>query len=131
MIRVFTSKVLDEVLTAEERAALIQDFRLYKSGMLPALFGKDVAYDHPFNLDIIKQEQVRHIHLAANGSGFPVLLAQLKRTSDTHLVYCQGFSNENCYLLMAILQPDAHNLAKSNQLMYQLGLMAQAFRQQF
>lgn len=131
MIRVFTSKVLEDALTAEDRTALIQDFRLYKSGVLPALFGKDVAYDHPLNLDIIKQEQVRHIHLAANGYGFPVLLTQLKRTSDIHLVYCHGFSNENCYLIMAILQPDAHNLAKSNELMYQLGLMAQAFRQRF
>lgn len=131
MIRVFTSKVLDEALTPDERAALIADFKHYKAGKLPALFGKDVPYDHPFNLDIIKQEQVRHIHLAENGIGFPLLVAQLKRTSDTHLVYCRGFSNEHCYLLMAILQPNAHDLAKSNQLMYQLGLMAQAFRQKF
>ncbi|MBZ9611329.1 type II toxin-antitoxin system YafO family toxin [Rheinheimera maricola] len=131
MIRVFTSKVLDEALTADERAALIADFKQYKVGRLPALFGKDVQYDHPFNLDIIKQEQVRHIHLAENGSGFAVLLTQIKRTSDTHLVYCRGFGNESCYLLMAILRPNAHDLAKSNQLMYQLGLMAQSFRQQF
>ena len=131
MIRVFTSKVLDEALTPDERAALIADFKQYKTGKLPALFGKDVPYDHPFNLGIVKQEQVRHIHLTANGTGFPVLLTQMKRTSDTHLVYCQGFSNENCYLLMAILRPNAHDLVKSNQLMYQLGLMAQAFRQQF
>ncbi|MDP2714794.1 type II toxin-antitoxin system YafO family toxin [Rheinheimera sp.] len=131
MIRVFTSKVLDEALTADERVALIADFKKYKAGKLPALFGKDVPYDHPFNLDIIKQEQVRHIHLAASGAGFPIFITQAKRTSDTHLVYCRGFTNENCYLLMAILQPNAHDLAKSNQLMYQLGLMAQAFRQQF
>lgn len=131
MIRIFTSKVLDESLSVDERKALIVDFKLYKTGMLPAFFGKDVPYDHPFNLDIIKQEQVRHIHLADNGSGFPMLVAQLKRTSDVHLVYCHGFSNQACYLLMAILQPKAHELAKSNQLMYKLGLMAQAFRQQF
>jgi mRNA interferase YafO len=131
VIRVFTSKVLNEALTVDERAALIQDFKQYKAGKLPALFGKDVAYDHPFNLDIIKQEQVRHIHLAASGAGFPIFIKQAKRTSDTHLVYCQGFTNEHCYLLMAILQPNAHDLARSNQLMYQLGLMAQAFRQQF
>lgn len=131
MIRVFTSKLLDEALTADERTALITDFKQYKAGKLPAFFCKDVLYDHPFNLDIIKQEQVRHIHLAENGAGFPVLVAQQKRTSDTHLVYCKGFSNENCYLLMAILQPNAHDLAKSNRLMYQLGLMAQAFRQRF
>ncbi|WP_240224550.1 type II toxin-antitoxin system YafO family toxin [Rheinheimera hassiensis] len=131
MIRVFISKVLNEALTVDERAALIADFKQYKAGTLPALFGKDVPYDHAFNLGIIKQEQVRHIHLASNGTGFAVLLTQMKRTSDTHLVYCQGFSNEHCYLLMAILQPNAHHLAKSNQLMYQLGVMAQAFRQQF
>lgn len=131
MIRVFTSKVLNEALTAGERTALIADFKQYKAGKLPALFGKDVRYDHPFNLDIIKQEQVRHIHLAKNGAGFPLLVKQLKRTSDTHLIYCQGFANEHCYLLMAILRPNAHDLAKSNQLMYQLGVMAQAFRQHF
>tara|TARA_Y100001951_G_C11267707_1_gene256699 strand:+ start:41 stop:436 length:396 start_codon:yes stop_codon:yes gene_type:complete len=131
VIRVFTSKVLDEALTPAERTALIQDFKQYKTGVLPALFRKDVPYDHPLNLDIIKQEQVRHIHLAENGTGFPILTAQFKRTSDTHLVYCRGFTSENCYLLMAILKPNAHDLAKSNQLMYKLGLMAQAFRQQF
>ena len=100
-------------------------------GKLPALFGKDVPYDHPFNLDIIKQEQVRHIHLAAIGTGFSIFITQAKRTSDTHLVYCRGFTNEHCYLLMAILRPNAHDLAKSNQLVYQLGLIAHAFRQQF
>lgn len=131
MIRVFTSKVLAETLAADERAALIADFKYYKAGNLPAVFGKDVPYDHPFNLDIIKQEKVRHLHLAKNGKGFPLFITQLKRTSDTHLVYCQGFSNENCYLLMAILQPNAHELAKSNQMMHQLGVMAQLFRQRF
>ncbi len=131
MIRIFTSKPLDEVLTPAERTGLIQDFKQYKAGVLPALFGKDAAYDHPFNLNIIKQEQVRHIHLATNGSAFPVFVAQARRTSDIHLVYCRGFINEHYYLLMAILQPNAHDLARSNQLMYKLGLMAQAFRQKF
>jgi mRNA interferase YafO len=46
VIRVFTSKVLDEALTPAERTALIQDFKQYKTGVLPALFGKDVPYDH-------------------------------------------------------------------------------------
>ncbi|WP_407935444.1 type II toxin-antitoxin system YafO family toxin [Alkalimonas cellulosilytica] len=131
MIRVFTSKILDEALSKDERLALIADFKKYKSGVLPAWFGKDVLYDHPYNLDIIKLEQVKHIHLATHGVGFPLFIAQVKRTSDIHLVYCQGFSNKNCYLLMAILQPNAHALARSNQIMYKLGLMAEAFRQKF
>jgi mRNA interferase YafO len=46
VIRVFTSKVLDEALTPAERTTLIQDFKHYKAGVLPALFGKDVPYDH-------------------------------------------------------------------------------------
>jgi len=131
VIRVFTSKLLVEALTPEEREALIADFKQYKAGILPAAFGKDVPYDHAFNLDVIKQEEVRHIHLAESSVGFPVLLTQMKRTSDTHLAYCRGFRNDNCYLLMSILQPNAHQLARSNQVMYQLGVMAQLFRQKF
>jgi len=131
VIRIFTSTILDEALTPAERTVLIQDFKHYKMGVLPALFGKDVAYDHPFNLNIIKQEQVRHIHLATTDTAFPVFVTQAKRTSDTHLVYCRGFNNEHHYLLMAILRPNAHDLARSNQLMYKLGLMAEAFRQKF
>jgi len=39
--------------------------------------------------------------------------------------------DDNCYLLMTILSPDAHEQARSRDIMYKLGVMAEKFRQQF
>ena len=132
MIRVFKSTIIQKILTSDELISLVDDFKHYKfTGIPPDNFGRDVMYDHPSTLPTVLIERVKHIHLISNDKPDLVKKTQFKRTSDIHLVYCQGALNENCYLLMTILTPNGHEQAKSISIMSQLGFMAEKFRQQF
>ncbi|WP_338155375.1 type II toxin-antitoxin system YafO family toxin [Vibrio metschnikovii] len=130
-IRVFKHKILIDSLTESELQSLTKDFKLYKeTGKKPDLFGRDEAYDHPNTLPILKSEEVRHIHLAANDSPF-LSSIQFYQTSDKHLVYCQGWNDSRCFLLIAILAPHAHEKAHNRTIMHKLGLIAETFRQKY
>jgi len=76
-------------------------------------------------------EEVRHVHLAEPGVPWRPGLPQHRRTSDHHLVYSQGALNEDMYLMIAVLSPDAHEQARDNSIMYNIGREAEIFRQQF
>lgn len=129
--RIFKHKVLIEALTESELEALTNDFRRYKeTGQKPDLFGRDEAYDHPDTLPILKSEELKHIHLAAGDAPF-LSTIQFYQTSDKHLVYCQGWKDPGCFLLIAILAPDAHEQARNRTIMHNLGIIAEKFRQQF
>lgn len=131
MIHVFKSAVIQKLLTPQDLDDLTKDFLHYKeSNLYPDYFGRDVAYDHPHTPTIILQEKVRHIHLAEQAS-WPVRLIQFKRTSDRHLVYCQGAINSNCYLLITLLSPDAHSQAKISNVMRKIGEQAEIFRMKY
>lgn len=128
MIRVFKSSLICDLLSDEELASLVNDFKAYKySGVLPDNFGRDVAYDHPNTLPIVKAEKLQHIHLGNSKLPFPCK-SQFHRTSDVHLVYCQGAMSDDIYLLMTILSSSSHELVKSRNIMYQLAKMAEQFR---
>lgn len=132
MIRVFKSSIIRKILTEDELLGLVNDFKGYKlTGIVPNNFGRDVLYDHPNNLPIVLAEMIKHIHLGNIDNPFPLNVTQFYKTSNIHLVYCQGAINNNCYLLMAILSPNAHEQAKNRDVMYKLGLMAEKFRSQF
>lgn len=131
MIRIFKSVVIQKLLTPQDLDDLTKDFIDYKkSDLCPDYFGRDVAYDHPHTPSIILQEEVRHIHLAEQAT-WPVQLIQFKRTSDRHLVYCQGAINSNCYLLITLLSPDAHSQAKISNVMRKIGEQAEIFRMKY
>ncbi len=132
-IRIFKSALIRQQLSAQELAWLEADFLSYKEdGILPDTFGRDALYDDAFTWPLVKAEQVAHIHLADGGSPFPAYLRQFKRTSDrAHLVYCQGATHDNTYLLIIILKPDAHKKARDNNTMHKIGLMAEAFRMKY
>lgn len=131
-MRFFKSRFIIEQLSGDELENLEKDFRAYKSEhRTPETFGRDERYDHPHTLPVIKAEEVRHIHLADADTLWQHARLQYNKTSDSHLVYCRGFHNNNCYLLMAVLSPDAHQQAKDNACMYNLGKMAETFRQRF
>ncbi|WED20819.1 type II toxin-antitoxin system YafO family toxin [Vibrio sp. JC009] len=130
-VRVFKHKILIDALTKDELEGLTKDFRVYKeTGQKPDIFGRDEAYDHPDTLPILKSEEVKHIHLSANDAPF-LSKIQFYQTSDKHLVYCQGWEDPNCFLLIAILAPNAHEQARNRTIMHNLGLIAEKFRQQF
>jgi len=68
-----------------------------------------------------------HLHLAED-EPWPLSVVQFSRTSDKHLVHCQGYTDKNCYALMAILVPDAHSQAWDRDLMLRLAESARRFR---
>ena len=132
MIRVFKSAVIITALNDKELTQLVDDFKQYKiTGMIPIHFGRDAPYDHRNTLPSVRGEKIHHLHLGSDDAPLPVRNIQYHRTSDIHLVYCQGAIQENCYLLMAILKPDAHNLALNRNVMFQLAKMAEKFREKF
>lgn len=97
--------------------------------MLPDIFGRDAPYDDDRTYPLVKEEQVAHTHLADANAPFSKFLRQFKRTSDqAHLVYCQGVMDPDVYLLIIILKPEAHKMARNNNPMYKIGMMAEAFR---
>lgn len=109
------------------------DFLSYKKeGVLPDIFGRDAPYDDDRTYLLVKEEQVAHIHLANSNAPFPKFLRQFKRTSDqAHLVYCQGVMDPSAFLLIIILRPEAHKLARNNNHMHKIGMMAEAFRMKY
>jgi len=119
-------------MTDEELDALVDDFKSYKlTGNAPEHFGRDVPYDHPHTLPVILAEKVQHIHLGSEDKPLTLKKVQFYQTSDIHLIYCQSALNENCYLLMTILSPDGHEQAKSRDIMYKLGVIAEKFRNKY
>lgn len=130
-VRVYASKLIRQTLSQQELANLVADFRAYKAGEgLPDTFGRDALYDHPHTYPLVREEEVQHIHLV-DPSYWPVYSLRFQRTSDEHLVYCQGLHDENCYLLIQILRPDAHDQARNNNIMRVIATEAGKFRDQF
>ncbi len=130
-MKVFKCKWILGQLTESELNALVEEFKAYKlTGLAPENFGRDAHYDHPNNLPIIKSEEVQHVHLADPVMPWPLHKVQYNKTSDTHLIYCQGINNPENYALLAILAPDAHEQARNNDIMFRLGKMAELFRMQ-
>lgn len=133
-VRVLHHKSLEVIFAQHglDLKALKEDFRQYKeSGIPPSNFGRDSEYNHPFTLPGLRQEQVSHVHLEEPDHPWNLHSVQFNKTSDTHLVYCCGFNDANCYLLMALLAPDAHAQALNRNITYNLGKMAEKFRSKF
>lgn len=131
MVEVYKSGLIEKQFQdqAEKLDALILDFEKYKStGKVPRQFGRDVPYDHPNTPPTVRFEQVKHLHLL-DGSNHSLHAVQFHRTSDVHLVYCQGAMNDNCYLLITILTPDGHAQARNRNIMSNIGEIAARFRE--
>ncbi|MEO9748719.1 MULTISPECIES: type II toxin-antitoxin system YafO family toxin [Marinobacter] len=134
MVEVYTSGLIKKQYQdkgeLEQLDALILDFEDYKrTGMIPQHFGRDELYDHPHTLSSVRMEELQHLHLLDPANG-PIHAVQFRRTSDIHLVYCQGAMNDDCYLLLAVLEPDAHEQARNRNIMTNLATIAGKFRDQ-
>lgn len=120
-IRVFVDPdYLAKHLPKSELDILVAAFKRFKTGERVDIFGKDRYYDEPGTFDWLEEHKVRHVHLRASGSS--------DYTSDVALVYCEGRLEEDCYLLIAILKPDAHKKAWKRNIMWPLAEIARIFR---
>lgn len=126
-IRVFTSQIIREGITDSELQLLVAKFKKYKeSGDTQSYFGRDVSFNRP---ESVKSAGLMHAHLN-DGRPWGVRLLQFDRTSDTHIVYCQGYFNQNCYLLINLLK-GAHAKYRDNMLMLSLAEVAASFRDKY
>ena len=131
-MEIFKGSLLKQQLSEAELSALESDFRHYKAtGELPDTFGRDELFDHPYTPQLLRQEEVRHIHLQHPSQNWQLNTVQFNRTSDIHLIYCQGYFHPDHYLLIAILKPNAHELERNSNVMRKLGIAAESFRQKY
>lgn len=126
-VRVFTSQIIREGLPDSELQLLVSKFKIYKeTGETQNYFGRDVSFNRP---EAIKTAGLMHVHLNDRKS-WGVRLLQFDRTSDTHIVYCQGYFNPSCYLLITLLN-GAHAKYRDNLLMLSLADVASGFRDKY
>ena len=131
-MRIFKTDLIRRQLDDQELQQLEDDFYRYKDTDIPAsTFGRDALYDHPHTLPSVRQAQLRHLHLISLGRTNKKNQPQYYRTSDDHLIYCEGFYNQQDYLLITILSPNAHASARKNSLMFNLAGIAENFRDKY
>lgn len=128
-MKVFILEQVKNFFTEVELQLLKQDFIKYKTeGLLPNYFGKDTAYNHSHTPRLVLFHQVQHLHLRPFSNPWASQLDIKYRTSDYHLVYCQGMLETNYYLFIAVLNPNAHQLATQLNIMHKIGVAADKFR---
>jgi len=120
-ISVFTSPALQHY---ENITLLASDFKAYKTSNKKNFksfkFGKDVPFDWPTQA---KLAELKHVHI--------VPINDKSNTSDRFLVYSSGFTNPNKLVILAIFEPNAHELSNSTTRMLTVAAQAENFRSQF
>lgn len=114
---------------------LAEDFKLYmdsQRGIVPDYFGRDAPYLQPQEAD---QAKLSHIHIKLPPGRFSAGVAQYFRVcgkgrplEDAALVYTRGWLEEESFLLLAFLWPDAHSAARDKALMRYLSRLAKDWR---
>jgi mRNA interferase YafO len=99
---------------------------------LPSIFGKDSAYMQPPQA---VQACLMHIHIKIPPAEFPKNLPGHQRTcargkpgEDAALVYVPGELEEDRYLILAFLWPDAHGRSRDRATMKYLSRLAKDWR---
>lgn len=104
---------------------IVKQFKQYKSEYnTPVIFGRDAPLIRPSEA---KFSGLHHIHLGS----FNAITYQYSRTSDSWLIYATGFLNQDYFLLIDILTPDAHDRANNIDLMNKYIEIANKFRETY
>ena len=119
-------------MSNEHLVQLAADFKRYKETGIPAdHFGRDALYNHINSLPSVRVQELQHMHLLTQQHSKTHSLRQFNKTSDDHLVYCQGFYSNEIYLLIALLSPNAHEQARNNNIMLKMAQFSEKFRNQY
>lgn len=140
-IQIDTHSLFDQALSdLSERYPSLQldilnSFYTYVSSEtadLPETFGRDSIFNEPY---LAQRAKLRHLHICLPPSTFDVNRCQQDRKNplgdpenDVFLVYVRHEFYEHRFLIVALLQPDAHALARDTEVMKQLGYIAQEFQ---
>ncbi|WP_430623914.1 type II toxin-antitoxin system YafO family toxin [Marinimicrobium locisalis] len=129
-VKVFLHSAIRSHSEAEFLRAAFRTYKETDDGQ--GIFGRDGDYVRPKQC---REEELRHVHLRPQDRF--LLRKWLKRknpyhqTSDKHLVYCSGFHHRDTYLLIAVLEPKAHDDARNIDLMAKLAEIASEFRLEY
>lgn len=99
---------------------LVEAFKEYKTQSAFWAFGRDVPYHRPPKM---ADYNIRHLHIFGRQQYLHYQKHRVRlfdRTSDKHLVYAQSPIDNEHYLLIAILNPNAHQTAENSQVMQQI-----------
>ncbi len=130
MIEIFKTDLIRAQMTSEELDQLGKDFAQYKESGIPAdYFGRDALYNHINSSPLVRSSELQHIHILTPANAPTDRRRQFNKTSDDHLVYCNGYYSNQTYLLISLLSPDAHAQSRNNNVMYSLAQMADKFRE--
>lgn len=117
MVRVYLSRFLRSLEEGDELKAVSEGFKFYKSTNNPgAMFGRDAPLDRP---SCARASGLQHVHLLDQRdlAGFDRIKCvsirdQYRSTSDSFVIYCQGFNDPNSYLLLDVIWFDAHEVTR-------------------
>ncbi|SDZ53511.1 mRNA interferase YafO [Pseudomonas syringae] len=114
---------------------LAEDFKVYidsSRGIVPKYMGRDAPYMQPIEAE---RAHLSHVHIRLPPGEFRQDVAQYFRVcrkgfpgEDAALVYVQGFLEEDRFLLIALLWPDAHGMAQRRPLMRYFSQIASDWR---
>lgn len=112
---------------------LVKNFREYKeTGETKGIFGRDASYIRPSSAEFAK---LQHVHIRdqkVKASTWNNLrTASFYKVSNSAVVYVKGLRNNNKYLLLAVLNLNAHEMANNINFMCDLAEIAERFREQF
>lgn len=129
-VKVFISSEFRNSFDEDKLNVLVSRFKHYKETGIPhESFGRDTTYDFPSK---VKQAQMYHIHIKDKTSKQWNLKAiSYNKTSDTALIYCEGYYNRHYYLLLGFID-NAHYVYATKPL-YLLALsdIADKFRERY
>ncbi|HCE1991175.1 TPA: type II toxin-antitoxin system YafO family toxin [Vibrio parahaemolyticus] len=113
-VRIFAYKPFKDSLSPDVYEALKNKFSEYKEkGMQPHDFGRDTTFDFPEKLRL---SGLRHIHIKDKTSKrWNLKKFAFDKTSNTALIYSSNYFDDNCYLLIGLLD-NAHHAYKNNLL---------------
>lgn len=129
-VKVFVSAEFKDSLDKENLDLLVSRFKEYKrTGVPHETFGRDTTYDFP---NKVKQAGMHHIHVKDRTSRkWTLKKISFDKTSNTALIYCEGFFNRNYFLLLGFLT-DAHSVyARNPHYLLELSDIADRFREKF
>lgn len=129
-VKVFVSSEFKESFDKNKLDILVSQFREYKKTGVPhESFGRDATYDFPSE---VKQAGMWHLHIKDSSSkGWNLKKISYNKTSNTALIYCEGFFKKDHFLLLGFLE-NAHQMYKLKPLyLSELADVAESFRARF
>ncbi|MFS1523938.1 type II toxin-antitoxin system YafO family toxin [Microbulbifer sp. 2304DJ12-6] len=129
-VKVFISTQFKDSCPEEKLSLLVNRFKEYKrTGRPHPTFGRDTTYDFPFS---VKEAGMRHIHIKDKTSGkWHLKRVIYEKTSNTALIYCEGYIHKNHFLLLGFLENAHETYTHNPQYLLDLAEIADNFRNKF